>query len=215
MSAEGDVDKVVREAFFPGAKDGVLVEVGAARPDYLSIGESFRKAGWRVIGVEPNPRFAELHRALGNEIYEYACSMDEQDDVDFQVISANEPFELMDGLISDESFSSLKIRGEYALLFEKISSKFSIQTIKVKVRKLDTILRDIAKVSKVDVLAIDVEGWERECLMGLKAYRPKVIIAENLFNTDLTGELLLGRGYVHWRTLAPNDVYVLADELPA
>jgi FkbM family methyltransferase len=214
MSTEGDVDKIVHETLFSDVHDGVLVEVGAARPDYLSIGESFRKLGWRVIGIEPNPRFAELHRALGNEIYEYACSMVEQDDVDFQIISANEPMEMMDGSISDESFSSLKVRGEYAVMFEKLRSKFSIQTIKVKVRKMDTILRDLAKVSKVDVLALDVEGWERECLMGLQAYRPKVVIVENLFKTDLTGQLLIARGYLHWKTLAPNDVYVLADELP-
>jgi len=215
MSAEGDVDKIVRDELFPSKNDGVLVEVGAARPDYLSIGESFRKLGWRVIGIEPNPRFAAMHRALGNEVYEYACSVIEQDDVDFQIISATEPIAMMDGSISDESFSSLKIRGEYAVMFEKLRSKFSIQTIKVKVRKLDTILRDIAKVGKVDVVSIDVEGWERECLMGLQAYRPRVIIVENLFDTNLTAELLAARGYVRWKMLAPNDVYVLANELPA
>ena len=89
MAAEGDVDLVVREAFFPGQNSGVLLEIGAARPDFLSIGSSFRQLGWRVISIEPNPKFAELHRALGHEIYQLACGEMDQDDVDFVVAEAS------------------------------------------------------------------------------------------------------------------------------
>ena len=53
--AEGDVDKLVRDTFFPGEESkGVFVDVGAARPDYLSVSASFRASGWRVIAVDPN-----------------------------------------------------------------------------------------------------------------------------------------------------------------
>ena len=70
-----------------------------------------------------------MHRALGNEVYEYACAIVEQDDVDFQVITAREHLEMMGGSISEESFSSLKVRGEYGVMFEKLRSKFSVETI--------------------------------------------------------------------------------------
>ena len=62
MSAEGSVDRLIADRFFARQR-GVVVEVGAARPDYLSVSEYFRSLGWRVIAVEPNPKFCELRGA--------------------------------------------------------------------------------------------------------------------------------------------------------
>jgi hypothetical protein len=70
MAAEHDVDQVVRDAFFAETTDGVLVEVGAARPEYLSISASYRALGWKVIAIEPNPEFCAAHRALGHDVLE-------------------------------------------------------------------------------------------------------------------------------------------------
>ena len=66
MTAEKNVEKVIQELLFDDtSKTGVLVEVGAARPDYLSISSSFRNLGWKIISIEPNPDFCKLHRDLG------------------------------------------------------------------------------------------------------------------------------------------------------
>ena len=62
-----------------------MLEIGAARPKYLSIGASFRNKGWRVISIEPNSTFASQHRELGHEIHEYACGDSDEDDVDFVI----------------------------------------------------------------------------------------------------------------------------------
>src|SRR5271169_6447682 len=51
---EGDVDLIVQDAFFPDpAYRGTMIEVGAAKPDYLSVSATFRERGWRVISIEP------------------------------------------------------------------------------------------------------------------------------------------------------------------
>lgn len=89
MAAESNVDTIVFEQFFPGQHSGVLLEIGAARPDFLSIGASFRAKGWRVISVEPNPAFAAIHRSLNHEILEFACSDTDADDVDFVIAEAD------------------------------------------------------------------------------------------------------------------------------
>ena len=65
MPAEHDIDIVVKNAFFAEFKPGVFVEVGAARPDYLSISESFRKQGWKIIAIEPNPKFLRRPSCAG------------------------------------------------------------------------------------------------------------------------------------------------------
>ncbi len=82
MAAEGHVDRLVLDAFFRNRSKGVVVEVGAARPDYLSIGASFRALGWKVIAIEPNPEFCAAHRAMGHDVLEYACSDQESDDAE-------------------------------------------------------------------------------------------------------------------------------------
>ena len=213
MPAEGNVDTVVFDQFFPGEHSGVLLEIGAARPDFLSIGASFRAKGWRVISVEPNPAFASIHRSLNHEILEFACSDTDADDVDFVVAEADGDIQYQGGKVSAESFSSLGIRGDFEKLLSTMKDRFSTRTIKVRTRRLDTILANLGDLKRLDVLAVDVEGWELECLKGFSfgSLAPKVAIIENLFlDVDIV-EFMRGHGYELWRRLEPNDIYLRAN----
>lgn len=203
--AEGDVDRHVLHRFFPGKQSCVLVEVGAARPDSLSISASFRALGWRVVSIEPNPEFCELHRARGYEVLEYACGDHDEDNVEFCIVDSH-GIEHEGAKLSYESFSSLAIKESYA----RLKSDLDIRRIKVKLRRLDTILAEHAPdVSSIDILALDVEGWELEVLDGLnfERYRPQVLIVENLFNDPRYWSYMRARGYSLWRNKPPNDVY--------
>ncbi len=141
MAAEKDIDRIVQQAFFADTKPGVMIEVGAARPDYLSIGASFRAQGWQVLSIEPNPEFCDLHRALGNDVVQCACSDEDRDGVDFFVVDSNQA-DYLGGNVSFESFSSLGIRDEFAADLEKTQVKTDVRTIQVNVRRLDTILAE-------------------------------------------------------------------------
>ena len=208
MAAEHDIDRIVRDAFFNDRSNGVIVEVGAARPDYLSISASFRELGWSVIAIEPNPEFCAAHRALGHEILEYAVSDIESDDVDFFVVDSLGA-DYMDGKVSFESFSSLGIQGHYAELHETVKANTNVRTIPVKVRKLDTILATHnPELKQIDILSVDVEGWELNVMRGLTKYHPKVVILESLFDDPSYLDYMSDRGYVRWRRLDPNDIYV-------
>jgi FkbM family methyltransferase len=210
MAAEHDVDRLVRDAFFAGAASGVLVEVGAARPDYLSISASYRGQGWKIIAIEPNPDFCAAHRALGHEILQYAVSDTEADDASFFVVDSLGA-DYMGGKVSFESFSSLGIQGKYADLHQTMKANTKVKIIPVKVRKLDTILATCApNLQVVDILAVDVEGWELNVMRGLtlENYRPKVVILENLFNDAEYVAFMRARAYRLWHRLWPNDIYV-------
>lgn len=158
------------DKFFPNTKSGTIVEVGAAKPDYLSQSKPFKDIGWRAICIEPNPEFAQMHRDAGNEIYEYAASSIDGDDIDFH-ISIN---------CQAESFSSLGVSTSLCV-GSGYAGVNSIQTsvVKVKVRKLDTILQE-SEVSQIDCLVIDVEGWELDVLKGFNSekYKPQIIVLE-------------------------------------
>lgn len=153
---EGDVDLVVQQAFFADpAYRGTMVEVGAAKPDYLSVSATFRSRGWRVLSIEPNPYFCELQRRQGFEVIECACGDADRDDVNFFVVKTDATYK--DRPVTNESFSSLGVRGKYAEMMK--TAPTSIGEIKVKVRRLDTILREHASdLREIDVVCIDVEG---------------------------------------------------------
>ena len=118
--------------FFNNKVDGIMVEVGAAGPNFISQSKPFKDFGWRCICVEPNPEFAEQHREVGNEIYEYACSYEESDDVDFELIDFSD---LSDDDLSYESYSSLGIESKISSIHgaPPINKLPPIKTIKVNV----------------------------------------------------------------------------------
>lgn len=206
--AEDQIDRVVREHFFKDyAHRGVVVEVGAAGPEYLSISKHFRESGWRVVAIEPNPEFCKLHEQAGYEVLQYACGDHDEDGVDFEVVY--QPAEYKGGQVTYESFSALKVLDSYRSLNPSITAR----TIKVNLRRLDTILQEhIPDVSKVDILTIDVEGWELGVLSGLslERYKPSVIVIENLMNDARYASYMNLHGYRIFLSMSPNEIYIPA-----
>ena len=210
--AEGNVDRILQKRFFPGDKtDGIFVDVVAARPDYLSISALFRSLGWRILAVEPNPVFCDLHRQKGYEVWQYACGDHDEDNVDFLLVhSHGAKYER--GEVTYESFSSLAIKESYRALAPDLDTR----TIKVDLRRLDALLQTHApEIERIDILSVDVEGWELEVLRGLsmQRYTPKVVVVENLLNLKEYRRFMTARGYPLWKRIPPNDVYVRPDLL--
>src|SRR3954471_1761103 len=130
----------------------------------------YRDLGWRVIAVEPNPDFCAAHRAAGHEIYEYACTDHDEDGVNFEVIDSHGA--VYEGVpLSFESGSSLGIRDDYRALHAN-PDELDIRSITVNARRLDSILAEHApEVKRVDVVSMDVEGYELEVLAGFSLER--------------------------------------------
>lgn len=205
-SAEGHIDQIIHRRFFHAAKSGVFVDVGAGRPGFLSISRLYRNLGWRVLAVEPNPFFCDEYRQAGLSVLQYACSDHDADGQDFSVVNSHNT-SYGGGHVTFESFSSIAVKENYRALLPVLDTT----TIKVNIRKLDTILAEHApEVVQIDILSIDVEGWEIEVLRGLSIarYRPAVIILENLFEGPEYQEYMKGQGYCFWRRRYPNDIFV-------
>lgn len=168
----------IKLKFLSNLNTGVMVEVGAAGPEFLYQSKPFRSIGWRCICVEPNPKFVKLHKDVGNEIYEYACSDENLENVNFEIVDVS------NGEITNESFSSLVVSEKLCEISGYTGGKNSlnIQNISVNVRKLDTILEE-AKILKVDYVIVDVEGWELNVMKGFTTskYQPRVIVLESAF----------------------------------
>jgi FkbM family methyltransferase len=207
---EKNIDARVRNAFFPDySYRGVFLEVGAAGPEFLSMSLHFRESGWRIIAIEPNPVFCELHHRKGFEVLQYACGNRDQDNVEFFIVNSSGAA-YNGGKVSFESFSSLGVKSNYASLKENLEQ----EKITVKLRRLDTILALHAPdVKQIDIVSIDVEGWELEVVDGLtiEKHKPKVMIIENLFSSNEYLSYMKTKGYLLWRRAYPNDVYIHKD----
>lgn len=202
-NAEFEIDKVIKEKFFPQLSNGILVEVGAAHPELLSFSKYFRDEGWRCISIEPNPFFVNQHRLKGHEIYQYACADYNQDNADFEIsIGAHEEYT---GL-TYESFSSIKIKQDY---INKDGEPPNRSNIKVNIRTLNHILTEINLQQDIDILIVDVEGWELEVVKGLslQKYKPKIIILENYLHKKEYNEFMSSLGYQFDSSVLYNYIY--------
>jgi len=204
---ELDTDRIIREVYFPDVEyKGTFVEVGGATPDFLSMSKHFKESGWRTIIIEPNPDFCKMHRDAGNEIYEFACSYEDKDNVDFTIVKQN--VETIGGVITDHSFSSIEVKDEYLNKSGFKLNENNAQKIKVNVRKLQTILSEI-KIEKVDILSIDVEGWELEVMKGIDTnlIKCRYIILENLYDNTNYNDYMTSIGFNLVQKISYNHVY--------
>jgi FkbM family methyltransferase len=205
--AEDDTDRWLRETFFQDTRAGAMVEVGAAGPTFLSMSRHFRESGWRVLAIEPNPHFVAMHEAAGSAVLQYACGEEDADGVDFEVVF--QPVPMAGGHVSYESFSALRVKESYRVHNPSITA----QRIKVNVRRLDTILAQHAPdLERLDLLSIDVEGWELEVLNGfsLERYAPRVVLIENFVRDPGYETYMRRRGYRLYADRFPNQVYTPA-----
>mgnify|MGYP001165519785 FL=1 len=151
-------------------QDGVFVEVGANDGKTGSFTFNLAKIGWTGLNIEPIPRLyqecVENHREHKNVI-NLNCGIGEK----------NEEVEIYDAgtlsTIDEETYVNYKTVGEFKNIC--IENKKHL----VKVRIMDEVLKE-EKIENIELLVIDVEGYEEKVLSGfsIDEYNPKIIIIE-------------------------------------
>ena len=210
--AEFNTDKIIREKYFQDLSyKGIIVEVGGATPEFLSMSKHFQENGWRSIIIEPNPMFAELQRQSGNEVYQYACSDENKNNVDFTVITKN--VGAMEGVITDHSYSSLYLKKGYSDLLKTDREYREERKIKVDVKRLGDILDELS-INNVDILSIDTEGWEIEVMNGIDVEKTnvKLVVMENLMHYQFYTEYMESIGYTLRERIEYNYIYTKKDQ---
>jgi len=160
---------------------GVYVDVGAGFPTgSYNNATMFRNAGWKIISVEPNPRMCERFRQCGYEICQYAAYKEDLGKASFEIHNAADGMggSQLEGVPLGSSHPGYNPH-DHELLVEN----GHIKLIEVEALTLNTILtRHYPEVQHIDILDLDVEGYELEVFAGLdlKKYNPDVLIVENL-----------------------------------
>jgi len=178
---------------FYDVKNGFYIDVGANDPNYISVTKAFYLRGWNGINIEPLPNKYEL--LLKERIR----------DINLQIGAGNK-----------EGNSSLFLMKEASTLTE-IYNTSNPKILNIKVKTMSNICKKYApKKKKIQFCKIDVEGFEKNVLLGydFENYRPKVFCIEstkpatNIPNYNLWENILLKNDYSFAYQFKINRFYV-------
>jgi FkbM family methyltransferase len=146
--------------------NGIFVDVGASHPVLENVTYALYKSGWRGVNIEPMAREASLLREL------------RPDDVNIEAAAGREAGEIIlyEAPLENRGATTYDVRT--ADRYREIGQRFT--EFKSPVITLDSVLSKYNS-GDVHILKIDVEGLEKEVLLGanLKQHQPWVVVIES------------------------------------
>jgi FkbM family methyltransferase len=150
--------------FLSDKKSGFYVDVGANHPTKLSNTFWLYKRGWSGVTIEPNASLSKLHHKVRpRDIQIQSLVSDTTSEVEF--------VEFENGLFSSAS-------QDHAKKWE--GSNRIIARRAMIPRTLTSILDEYHSPLNIDLLCVDVEGWDISVLRSLDwvKYHPTVVVVE-------------------------------------
>lgn len=183
---------------------GYYVDVGAADPVGYSATYAFYQRGWYGLNLEPVLEFAAALRSVRPR------------DTTLQIAAGDRDGEFTAYVVEGTGLSTMDPdRAE-----ELRTSGFDVRADTVPVRTLTSILDNHVESSQpIHVLKVDVEGFERQVLLGLdlERWRPWVLVIESTrpMSTEQSHHewesLVTDRGYVYCMFDGLNRYYLAAE----
>lgn len=181
-------EDVLLNRVFKSTLNGFYVDVGACHPNFDSVTRLFYERGWTGLNLDPSEYYQKLlakHRPRDTNLKLAASSS--KGELDFYEVTGTGY-----SALSSDAVERAERTGATAN-----KSQAPVDT-------LSHILDQYAANKTIDFLKIDVEGHERDVLLGLdfQRHRPKLILVEAVHpdtqapQWHLWENLLLDAGYV-------------------
>lgn len=190
----------ILDLLFKKKEGGFFVEVGCIDGKRFSNTLCFEEKGWRGLCVEAHAGYIELLKLNRPNSIVCHCAVGEKDEEQV-AFYAN----------SRGSLSTLdrSLENYFKSAFEGYFTGFEKQI--VQKRTLDSLFIEHS-IENIDILSLDVEGYEVNVLKGLnlRKYRPQVLVIEsdNAKHEKCIDQILLASGYVKSVRVASNIFYL-------
>lgn len=199
LSYSANHEDVILHRIFGGQETGFYVDIGAAHPVMENDTKALYDRGWTGVNVEPNPSlFAELERQRPRDRNLNLALSDGEGEFDyFEVVGTG--LSTLDPAEADRCAANGHIVIQHRMVTRTLAGVLAEQPPEV-----------------IDVLKVDVEGYEERVLAGndWQRFRPRVILVEATFpETPRRREtgieaMLAGHGYRRAYFDGLNDFYV-------
>jgi FkbM family methyltransferase len=199
-SYSANFEDVILRRLFPDRRDGFYVDIGAGHPRLENDLYAFYERGWRGINVEPNEGFFALLRQLRRDDQNLCMLLSD---------NAQDPLTYYEVAGSGLSTCDEPQAHAHAAQGHELRARI------LPVGTLAGILTD-ARPRHIDVLKVDVEGFEEKVLGGndWERFRPSVVLVEATYPesaerrpTHIRG-FMEQRGYRHVHFDGLNDFYL-------
>ena len=160
-------EDIILEGFFDGIDNGFYVDIGANDPDIDSVTKKFYDKGWKGINVEPQKKHYDALKEKRSR------------DITLNIGVGEREGELKLRQYEGDGLSTLseEMKAENALQHDDSVDRY--EDIVVNIRTLESIFKD-NKISTIQFMKVDVEGFEYEVLVSnnWSKYRPEIICIE-------------------------------------
>ena len=173
-------------------KNGFYIDIGAYDPNKVSVTKAFYLRGWNGINIEPLPNQFKLFEK------------ERPKDINLQMVVGN-----------NEGNVTFYVDGQCSTVQKKYAKRN--ESINIKMNTMSNICKKYVPEGKeVDFCKIDVEGNERDVLLGydFDNYKPKVFCVESTIplsfkpNYQLWEEILIKNGFTFVYERGVNRYYV-------
>ena len=153
-------EDLILYSIFYDINNGFYIDIGANDPNHISVTKAFYMIGWNGINIEPLPdKFKQLET-------------NRKKDINLNIAVG-----------ASKGNASLYIRGTGSSIVNKYSGK-SNHTMSIYIDTMANVCKNYIPIKKtIHFCKIDVEGWEKNVLLGydFKIYRPKVFCIESTY----------------------------------
>lgn len=192
FSQEGE--DLILARIFEGQKDGFYVDVGAHHPLRFSNTYLLYRKGWSGINIDANPGSMKAFKIIRPR------------DINLEIGVADKSRQAIYYIFNEpaiNTFDQSLILHNQQVGYKLIGQK------KMALKPLRTILHKYAKGKKIDLLSIDIEGFDYQALKSMDwSYKPTVVVIEQLGKNLLdiersrSSKLLANQGYqIHSKTV--------------